>query len=80
MENSLTYIVIDNNPAAQECIVTHLQDMSWLSCEGTFFLLADALCYMKKHPVDIAFLELDLPDIDGLDILLLKKKNCKLLS
>ncbi|MCQ2271422.1 MAG: response regulator [Bacteroidales bacterium] len=62
------YVVIDDNESIQSFIIQVLNEFDWLCVEQSFGNLSDAVCYLKCHEVDIVFLDLCLPDMDGLDI------------
>lgn len=62
------YVIIDDNESIQTYIPSILNDCDGLCLEQCFGNLSDAICYLKCHKVDIIFLDLSLPDMDGLDL------------
>jgi two-component system, LytTR family, response regulator len=64
---TLTAIAIDDEPMALEVIKAHAAKVSFLDLKETFFSAMEALEYIKKNPVDVVFLDINMPDITGLD-------------
>lgn len=60
-------IAIDDEPMALEVIKAHSKKVSFLSLEETFVSAKEALEYLKKGMVDLVFLDINMPDITGLD-------------
>lgn len=57
-------LIVDDEPAVREVLVTWLQSAGY-RCAETGDAQA-ALAYIEAHPVDVALLDLALPDHDGL--------------
>jgi two-component SAPR family response regulator len=36
--------------------------------EGKFLYAEDALAFIKEHPVDLAFLDIEMPEMNGLEL------------
>lgn len=68
MQVLYTYIIVDDNPTTHSVIQNILKDCEGLVCTSTFTCLSDAVCYMKSVKVDFLFLDLELPDMNGLEI------------
>ncbi len=60
-------IAIDDEPLALEVIKAHAQKVSFLELKATFESATDALPYLQQNPVDLVFLDINMPDITGLD-------------
>ena len=60
-------IAIDDEPMALEVIKAHAKKVSFLDLKETFVSAMEALDYLKKNPVDLVFLDINMPDITGLD-------------
>lgn len=63
----LKAIAIDDEPFALEVIKAHAQKVSFLELHETFVSAKEALEYLKKNPIDVVFLDINMPDISGLD-------------
>jgi two-component system LytT family response regulator len=63
----LKAIAIDDEPLALEVIKAHANKVSFLELQETFVSAKEALEYLKKNPIDVVFLDINMPDISGLD-------------
>ena len=63
----LTAIALDDEPMALEVIKAHATKVSFLELKDTFVSAKEALEYLKTNPVDLIFLDINMPDITGLD-------------
>lgn len=71
----LKAIAIDDEPMALEVIKAHAKKVSFLDLQETFVSAMEALDFLKKNPTDLVFLDINMPDITGLDFSLLLPKN-----
>lgn len=60
-------IAIDDEPMALEVIKAHAKKVSFLNLEETFVSAKEAMEYLKAGMVDLVFLDINMPDITGLD-------------
>ena len=65
----LNCIIIEDQPPAQRILQKYIQDIGTLELKETFSDALMALEYLKKHPVDLIFLDIHLPKISGIDFL-----------
>lgn len=72
----LKAIAIDDEPMALEVIKAHANKVTFVQLKETFVSAMEALEYIKTHPVDLVFLDINMPDITGLDFSQLLPKNC----
>jgi DNA-binding LytR/AlgR family response regulator len=63
----LNAIAIDDEPLALEVIKAHAQKVSFLSLKETFVSAKEALAYLKENTINLIFLDINMPDISGLD-------------
>ncbi|NBA86735.1 response regulator [Emticicia sp. CRIBPO] len=68
-------IAIDDEPMALEVIKAHSAKVGFLDLKETFVSAIEALDYLKKNPVDLVFLDINMPDISGLDFSQLLPKD-----
>lgn len=66
---SLRCIIIDDEPLAHDVILTHLEDISFLECVGRCYRATDALDFLSKNQVDLIFLDIRMPKLNGLDFI-----------
>ena len=61
--------IVDDEPLAIEVIENHLQKLKQFSIVGTFTNAVEAFTEIKKVSVDILFLDIEMPDFNGLDFI-----------
>jgi DNA-binding LytR/AlgR family response regulator len=71
----LKAIAIDDEPMALEVIKAHAKKVTFLDLQETFVSAMEALDFLKKNPCDMVFLDINMPDITGLDFSQLLPKN-----
>jgi two-component system, LytTR family, response regulator len=60
-------IAIDDEPIALEVIRTHVAKAPYIDLKATFVSATEALVFMKKEPIDLVFLDINMPDLTGID-------------
>lgn len=60
-------IAIDDEPLALEIIEEFCPKVPFLKLEKTFTDTSEAAKYLRKFPVDLIFLDIQMPDISGID-------------
>lgn len=63
----ITSIAIDDEPIALEVVKDHAQKVPFLDLKATFTDAFEAMEYLGRHPVDLLFLDIKMPDISGID-------------
>lgn len=71
----LRTIIVDDEPLAHEVIKEHAKDVPFISIVGQFYSGTEALNYVNANPVDLIFLDIQMPKLKGLDFLKILKKN-----
>ncbi len=71
MAKSATYncIIIDDEPIAIRVIQDHLKSFGQMQCLGGFSNAMEAIAFLQKEPVDLIFLDINMPAISGIDLL-----------
>ena len=62
-------IIIDDNKDAARNLAEHLADYDEVSLAGIAYNGFDGLTMVSEHQPDLIFLDVQLPDISGLDFL-----------
>lgn len=62
-------IAIDDEPIALDIIKSHASKLPILTLAETFTNAFEAMHYLQLHPVDLIFLDIKMPDINGIDFL-----------
>lgn len=63
----LNCIAIDDEPMALEVIKSHSNKLSFINLTHTFSQVSKAKRHFKKFPVDLLFLDIQMPDANGID-------------
>ncbi|MFN3530129.1 MAG: LytR/AlgR family response regulator transcription factor [Bacteroidia bacterium] len=61
----ITAIALDDEPAALEVIRIHARMIPFLDLKASFLSAEEALGYLMMHPVDLVFLDIEMPDMHG---------------
>ena len=62
-------LIIDDEPLAINVIKNHIKEIDNLNVINTFNSAIDALSFMKSNNVDLLFLDINMPLLDGLDFI-----------
>ena len=68
-------IAIDDEPIALKVIENFCHEIETISLEKTFSNAEDGLKYLKKFPTDIIFLDIEMPNLNGIDLYKQIKQN-----
>jgi len=64
----ITAIAIDDEPVALDIISRHAEKVPFVELKKTFISATEALAYVTKESVDLVFLDINMPDISGLEV------------
>src|SRR5690606_31305090 len=64
----LKCIAVDDEPLALEMVSAFIRQTSFLSLVGQFENAIEALSYLNKHEVDLVFLDIQMPDLTGMEL------------
>jgi len=65
---SVRILIVDDHPLVLEGLKSLLADVEEVQVVGTASNAIDAIAFLKNNEVDIAFLDINLPDISGIDL------------
>lgn len=68
-------IAIDDEPLALEVIENHISKVEQLELVGTFTNPLKAFSFLKENEVELIFLDIQMPELSGLDLLKLIPKR-----
>lgn len=71
----ITAIALDDEPLAIDVIKTYCQKVDEVKLLATFTEAGPALKYLDEHPVDLLFLDINMPAISGIDFYKKVSKN-----
>ncbi|BDD12505.1 DNA-binding response regulator (plasmid) [Fulvitalea axinellae] len=61
--------IIDDEPEAVEVLKRHASKLSKLSVQASFCIAEEALAYLSINPVDLLFLDINMPGYTGLELM-----------
>lgn len=70
----LKCIVVDDEEVARQLVKTYIEKVDFLECTATFENALEALSLLKSEKIDLLFLDIQMPDIQGTDFAELIKK------
>lgn len=65
----MTAIAIDDEPIALDVVCSHASKVPFIELLATFTNAFDAITYLQINKVDLIFLDIKMPDINGIDFL-----------
>lgn len=65
----LTCLIIDDNPMARLALKSLIEDLDYLQLKGECTNGKETLNFLHKEPIDLLFLDIEMPDMSGLEIL-----------
>lgn len=71
-------IAIDDEPHALRQLAEYIEAVPYLSLEGTFESALVACSFLQKNAVDLIFVDISMPDINGIDFVKSLPKNVKI--
>ncbi len=73
----LKCIAVDDEPLALEMVSGFIRQTSFLSLQGQFENAIEALNYINKHEIDLIFLDIQMPDLSGMELARVLEGNKK---
>jgi len=65
----LTCVILDDEPLAREVLERYLSRLDFVGPVRSFGLALDALAYLENHTVDVLFLDIEMPGLNGIGFL-----------
>ncbi|MDA9125678.1 response regulator transcription factor [Flavobacteriaceae bacterium] len=66
---NINCLIIDDEPLAINVIKNYIEEIDTITILNTFSNAIDALTYLKEHSVDLIFLDINMPLLNGLDFI-----------
>lgn len=65
----LNYVIIDDESLARDILVSYLNRLDFVKSIRQFGNARDALLYLESHQADVLFLDIEMPEMNGIDFL-----------
>ncbi|TYZ14526.1 response regulator transcription factor [Hymenobacter lutimineralis] len=65
----LRVLIVDDEPLAHEVLRTYIGRVAHLAVAGHCYTAAEALAFLHQHPVDAVLLDIQMPEMSGLELL-----------
>jgi DNA-binding LytR/AlgR family response regulator len=75
----LDCIAVDDEPLALSILRKHAGQMPFLNLLSVFSSGTEALAYLQHNPVNVVFLDIDMPDLSGIQLARLIQPNVKII-
>ena len=62
-------IIVDDEPLAIEIMESYVGKVEQLKLEGTFRNAVSAFTFLQQHPVDVVLVDLEMPVMDGVELI-----------
>lgn len=72
-------LIVDDEPLAIEILEEYIKKVSWLELEGAMDSGLEALEYLNNNSVDLVFLDIQMPDLSGIQVAELTKGKCDII-
>ena len=66
-ETELTCVIIDDEPMAINLVESYVVKTPFLKLKGKFSSAIEAFDFLQKEPVEVLFLDIQMPDLTGLE-------------
>jgi len=77
--NRITCIAIDDEPLALGLIVSYIKKTPFLESKGEFDNPIDAMEFLQENPVQLIFLDIQMPDLTGVEFAQSLSEDCKVI-
>ena len=65
----LNCVIIDDEPLARDILTSYLQQSGYARLAGAFSNAFDAHQFLQRNTVDVIFLDIEMPEMNGIDFL-----------
>ena len=67
--NRLRVLIVDDEPLAHDVLTAHIARVAHLELVGHCYTALEALSFLHQHPVEVLLLDLNMPEMSGLELL-----------
>lgn len=69
MTEKYTCLIVDDETAAHYVLVNYIERVERLELAGQCYNVLEAINFLHQHPVDLLFLDINMPEMTGFDLL-----------
>ena len=77
--DKISCIIVDDEPLAIEILEEYINKISWLELVGSMESGLEALDFVAQHPVELIFLDIQMPDLSGIKTAELINQRCDII-
>lgn len=78
-DKKIICLIVDDEPPALEVLKKYINSVQHLELAGTCVDAIEALTFLQQHPVDLLFLDIQMPQLLGTDLIRTLKKPPKVI-
>ena len=75
----INYLIVDDEPIAHDVIKSYAANLSHLNLVGQAYNAFEAIDFIQKGKIDLIFLDIEMPQLKGLDFIRTLKKSPKVI-
>lgn len=68
MTQNLRCVIVDDEQGAIEILTRFIGKVGWMELSASFTDPLEALQYLSQEPVDLVFMDINMPDLDGMQL------------
>src|SRR6187399_1958556 len=65
----LSCVIVDDEPLAREILAGYVEQLDAIRLAGSFNNASDAMQFLQGHSADVLFLDIEMPEINGIEFL-----------
>ncbi|HNR42468.1 MAG TPA: LytTR family DNA-binding domain-containing protein [Bacteroidales bacterium] len=75
----ISAIAVDDEPLALQLVIGYIEKTPWLELAGSFDNPVDAMDFVEEHNVDLVFVDIQMPDLNGIEFTRSVKRSPKVI-
>ncbi|HQG76988.1 MAG TPA: LytTR family DNA-binding domain-containing protein [Bacteroidales bacterium] len=75
----ISAIAVDDEPLALQLVTGYIEKTPWLELAGSFDNPVDAMDFVEEHNVDLVFVDIQMPDLNGIEFTRSVKRSPKVI-
>ncbi|MES2487432.1 MAG: response regulator [Bacteroidota bacterium] len=79
MSNPITCIIVDDEPPAIRLLQKYTEQLQGIACVATCTRAVEALVLIEQHKPDVVFLDIQMPDLTGIQLSAIIKDKVKII-